>query len=59
VDWAHVTSGACVLLAWEGLLDWEGWGQGATGPAGLDAAMLHAYSLLVPEIAHRVFEARS
>jgi hypothetical protein len=47
MHWANVTSGTCVLL------DWEGWGL---GPVGLDAAMLHAYSLLVPETAARVFE---
>ncbi|KUN93995.1 hypothetical protein AQJ67_37105 [Streptomyces caeruleatus] len=47
MHWANVTSGTCVLL------DWEGWGL---GPAGFDAAMLHAYSLLVPEVAARVFE---
>ncbi|MET8342787.1 hypothetical protein [Streptomyces microflavus] len=33
------------------ILDWEGWG---TAPAGYDAALLHAYSLAVPEIAERV-----
>lgn len=33
------------------LLDWEGWG---TAPRGYDAAMLHSYSLLVPEAAERV-----
>ncbi|MEU0916758.1 hypothetical protein ABZ384_04920 [Streptomyces cyaneofuscatus] len=33
------------------ILDWEGWGM---APAGYDAALLHAYSLAVPEIAERV-----
>ncbi|MEV5089202.1 phosphotransferase [Streptomyces griseoincarnatus] len=34
-----------------GILDWEGWG---TAPAGYDAALLHAYSLGMPERAERV-----
>lgn len=34
-----------------GILDWEGWG---TAPAGYDAALLHAYSLTMPETAERV-----
>lgn len=34
-----------------GLLDWESWGQ---GPAGLDAATLYCYSLLVPATAEQV-----
>jgi hypothetical protein len=33
------------------LLDWEGWGA---APRGYDAAMLHSYSLLVPDAAERV-----
>jgi hypothetical protein len=33
------------------LLDWEGWG---TAPRGYDAAMLHSYSLLVPDAAERI-----
>lgn len=33
------------------LLDWEGWG---IGPAGYDAALLYAYSLLAPRTAARV-----
>jgi len=33
------------------LLDWEGWG---TAPRGYDVAMLHSYSLLVPDAAERV-----
>ncbi|MGW2119617.1 hypothetical protein [Streptomyces zhihengii] len=36
-----------------GILDWEGWGA---APAGYDAALLHAYSLAVPETARRVRE---
>lgn len=34
-----------------GLLDWELWG---TGPAGMDAATLYCYSLMVPPVAHRI-----
>ncbi|MFF8976638.1 phosphotransferase [Streptomyces cellulosae] len=34
-----------------GILDWEGWG---TAPAGYDAALLHVYSLGMPETAERV-----
>ncbi|WP_437086841.1 phosphotransferase [Streptomyces sp. enrichment culture] len=34
-----------------GILDWEGWG---IAPAGYDAALLHAYSIGVPETAERV-----
>lgn len=34
-----------------GLLDWELWGG---GPAGLDAATLHCFSLLHPHTAHEV-----
>ncbi len=34
-----------------GILDWEGWG---TAPAAYDAALLHAYSLGVPETAERL-----
>jgi hypothetical protein len=41
------------LLAPElGILDWELWGR---GPAGMDAASLLCHSLLVPEIADRVY----
>ncbi|MGH3516659.1 MAG: aminoglycoside phosphotransferase [Haloechinothrix sp.] len=36
-----------------GLIDWEMWG---TGPAGTDAATLHAFGLLVPEIARKVYD---
>ncbi|MFE0022233.1 aminoglycoside phosphotransferase [Amycolatopsis sp. NPDC059021] len=34
-----------------GIVDWELWG---TAPAGLDAATLYSYSLLVPETAERI-----
>ncbi|MGH3929340.1 MAG: phosphotransferase [Pseudonocardiaceae bacterium] len=34
-----------------GILDWEMWGQ---GPVGTDAATLYCYSLLNPDMAHRV-----
>lgn len=34
------------------ILDWEGWGL---APAGYDAATLYCYSLLVPEMAKRVY----
>ncbi|MFF5990652.1 MULTISPECIES: phosphotransferase [Prauserella] len=41
------------LLAPElGILDWEFWGR---GPAGTDAASLYCYSLLVPDVARRVW----
>ncbi|MBG0818406.1 aminoglycoside phosphotransferase [Planomonospora sp. ID82291] len=45
VHWANLTAPGCVLL------DWEGWGM---QPAGTDAAMLRAYSLLRPEVADEV-----
>ncbi|MEN8650976.1 hypothetical protein ABCR94_10120 [Streptomyces sp. 21So2-11] len=45
LHWANLTAPRLALL------DWEGWG---TAPAGFDVAMLHAYSLLVPETAVRV-----
>ncbi|MFD1425144.1 hypothetical protein ACFQ4J_15605 [Laceyella tengchongensis] len=35
------------------ILDWERWGK---APAGYDAATLYCYSLLVPEVAKRVYE---
>jgi len=34
-----------------GILDWELWGQ---GPAGTDVSTLYCYSLLNPDMAHRV-----
>ncbi|MFG3101634.1 hypothetical protein ACGFZL_14095 [Streptomyces sp. NPDC048182] len=45
LHWANLTGPRL------GVLDWEGWG---TAPAGYDAALLHAYSLAVPETAARV-----
>ncbi|MDH6124487.1 hypothetical protein [Kitasatospora sp. GP82] len=42
LHWANLTSPKLTVL------DWEGWG---IAPAGYDAALLHAYSLLVPETA--------
>ncbi|MBC3843606.1 hypothetical protein GXW82_35545 [Streptacidiphilus sp. 4-A2] len=39
LHWANLTAPGLTVL------DWEGWGL---APAGYDAAMLHAYSLLVP-----------
>ncbi|WP_020500990.1 hypothetical protein [Sciscionella marina] len=47
VHWANLHAGPF------GLLDWELWGR---GPAGLDAASLYCHSLLVPELARRVWE---
>ncbi|QKW19398.1 hypothetical protein HUT16_10235 [Kitasatospora sp. NA04385] len=45
LHWANLTAPSLSIL------DWEGWGL---APAGFDAAMLHAYSLLVPETAAQV-----
>jgi len=45
LHWANLTNPGCWIL------DWETWGS---APAGYDAALLHAASLLQPEIAHRV-----
>ncbi|WP_280724052.1 hypothetical protein [Kitasatospora sp. MAA4] len=45
LHWANLTGPQLTLL------DWEGWG---IAPAGYDAALLHAYSLLVPETAAEV-----
>ncbi|GAA2137992.1 hypothetical protein GCM10009760_18940 [Kitasatospora kazusensis] len=45
LHWANLTGPQLTLL------DWEGWGA---APAGYDAALLHAYSLLVPETAAEV-----
>ncbi|GAA1442063.1 phosphotransferase [Nocardiopsis tropica] len=47
LHWANVTRDPLTLL------DWEGWGA---APAGYDAAVLHAYSLAVPETAAKVRE---
>ena len=45
LHWANLTGPRLTVL------DWEGWGL---APAGYDAALLHAYSLLVPETAAEV-----
>lgn len=45
LHWANLTGPEL------GVLDWEGWG---TAPTGYDAALLHAYSLGMPETAERV-----
>ncbi|WP_371518247.1 hypothetical protein [Kitasatospora sp. NBC_01300] len=45
LHWANLTSPTLTVL------DWEGWG---VAPAGYDAALLYAYSLLVPETAAEV-----
>ncbi|MFJ1796943.1 hypothetical protein [Kitasatospora griseola] len=45
LHWANLTNPGPTLL------DWEGWGR---APAGYDAALLHAYSLLVPETAAQI-----
>ncbi|MFF1644867.1 FG-GAP-like repeat-containing protein [Streptomyces sp. NPDC058240] len=45
LHWANLTGPEL------GILDWEGWG---TAPAGYDAALLHAYSIGMPETAERV-----
>ncbi|MFH9353509.1 hypothetical protein [Kitasatospora sp. NPDC017646] len=47
LHWANLTSPTLAVL------DWEGWG---IAPAGYDAALLHAYSLLVPEAAADVLQ---
>jgi hypothetical protein len=45
LHWANLTAPSLQVL------DWEGWGL---APVGYDAAMLHTYSLLVPEVAEAV-----
>ncbi|MFF3069933.1 hypothetical protein [Kitasatospora sp. NPDC057936] len=45
LHWANLTGPALTVF------DWEGWGA---APAGYDAALLHSYSLLVPDIAARI-----
>ncbi|GAA2275177.1 hypothetical protein GCM10010430_71390 [Kitasatospora cystarginea] len=45
LHWANLTGPTLTVL------DWEGWG---IAPAGYDAALLHAYSLLVPDTAAEV-----
>ncbi|WP_371496075.1 hypothetical protein OG871_10070 [Kitasatospora sp. NBC_00374] len=47
LHWANLTRPRLAIL------DWEGWGA---APAGYDAALLYAYSLLVPETAARIRE---
>lgn len=47
LHWSNLTAPSLTIL------DWEGWGL---APAGTDAATLHAYSLLVPEIAAQVHD---
>ncbi|MEU9042375.1 MULTISPECIES: hypothetical protein [unclassified Kitasatospora] len=42
LHWANLTSPTLTVL------DWEGWG---VAPAGYDTALLHAYSLLLPDTA--------
>ncbi len=45
LHWANLTNPGCWIL------DWESWG---VAPAGYDAALLHAVSLLRPETAEQV-----
>ncbi|MFG2916394.1 hypothetical protein ACGF0D_26320 [Kitasatospora sp. NPDC048298] len=45
LHWANLTGPTLTVL------DWEGWGA---APAGYDAALLHAYSLLVPDTADEI-----
>lgn len=45
LHWANLTAPTLSVL------DWEGWG---VAPVGFDAALLHTYSLLVPEVAAQV-----
>ena len=47
LHWANLTSPGCWIL------DWESWGS---APAGYDAALLHAASLLEPDTATRVHD---
>lgn len=47
--WANLTGPECWIL------DWEDWGL---APRGLDAAMLWAASLAVPDLAEQVYQAR-
>lgn len=47
LHWANLLAGPF------GLVDWELWGR---GPAGYDSASLYCHSLLVPELAERVWE---
>ncbi len=45
LNWANLCGPDLVIL------DWEGWGL---APAGYDVAILHAYSLLMPDVAAQV-----
>lgn len=45
LHWANLCAPTLIIL------DWEGWGL---APAGYDAAILHTYSLLVPDTAAQV-----
>lgn len=47
LHWANLTNPGCWIL------DWESWGA---APAGYDAALLHAASLLEPDTAARVHD---
>lgn len=47
LHWNNLTRPECYLL------DWEGWG---IAPMGYDAATLYCHSLLVPDVAARVYE---
>ncbi len=47
LHWNNLTQPGCYLL------DWEGWGM---APVGYDAATLYCHSLLVPDVAARVYE---
>ncbi|SEM74684.1 hypothetical protein [Lihuaxuella thermophila] len=47
LHWANLMSPQLTIL------DWEGWGS---APAGYDAATLYCYSLLIPEVAERVYK---
>jgi hypothetical protein len=47
MHWNNLTQPGCYLL------DWEGWG---TAPVGYDAATLYCHSLLVPDVAARIYD---
>jgi hypothetical protein len=47
LHWNNLTRPDCFLL------DWDGWGM---APAGYDAATLYCHSLLVPDVAARIYE---
>lgn len=48
MHWCNISAPECCIL------DWETWGL---APAGFDAATLYCASLLVPEVAARIYEA--